>query len=119
MKRRAGILALALMFPVSNGLAFYVGRSSAPTMTRKLDNERITVTESLTPTDGKREPYTRPTDQLIVFVDEAHYEAVDTSGNATQRHRQPGDLVWHSKGEAAPLLLNKGKAFRNLVISLK
>ena len=99
-------------------MSFYAGRQSAPSLSVKLDNARVTVTESLTPAGGRREAYTRPTDQIIVFVDEANYESVE-SGQATLRKRMPGDIVWHSKGEAAPLLVNKGKAYRNLIIALK
>ena len=100
-------------------MSFYAGRQSAPTMSVKLDNSRVTITESLTPAGGRREAYTRPTDQIIVFVDEASYESLDASGQRTLRHRLPGEIVWHSKGEAAPVLVNKGKPYRNLVIALK
>ena len=100
-------------------MSFYAGRQSAPTMSVKLDNSRVTVTESLTPAGGRRDAYTRPTDQIIVFVDEARYESLDASGQATLRHRMPGEIVWHAKGEAAPVLVNKGKAYRNLVIAVK
>ncbi len=100
-------------------MSFYAGRQSAPTLSVKLDNARVAITESLTPAGGRREAYTRPTDQIVVFVDEANYESVEPSGQATLRHRMPGEIVWHSKGEEAPVLVNKGKAYRNLVIALK
>lgn len=114
---KRSLAALTLLLTAS--FSFYAGRQSAPTMTVKLDNDRATVTESLTPAGGRREPYTRPTDQLIVFIDEAKYDSIDASGKVTQRQRKPGEIVWHSKGEAAPLLVNKGKAYRNLVIAFK
>ena len=113
-KRILGAVTVLLTASVS----FYAGRQSAPSLSVKLDNARVTVTESLTPAGGRREAYTRPTDQIIVFVDEANYESVE-SGQATLRKRMPGDIVWHSKGEAAPLLVNRGKAYRNLIIALK
>ena len=113
-KRILGAVTVLLTAAVS----FYAGRQSSPSLRVKLDNARVTVTESLTPAGGRREAYTRPTDQIIVFVDEANYESAE-SGHATLRHRMPGDIVWHSKGEAAPLLVNKGKAYRNLIIALK
>ncbi len=109
--------AVALLLTAA--MSFYAGRQSMPTMTEKLDNPRITVTESLTPAGGRRESYTRPADQLIVFLDDAQYEAVDAAGKATPRQRKSGDIVWHSKGETAPVLINKGKAYRNLVIAFK
>ncbi len=85
-----------------------------------LDNPRVTVTEITTPAGGRREPYTRPSDQIIVFLDEADYEATDAAGQNQVRHRKSGEIVWHNKGEAAPLLVNKGKKpYRNLVIALK
>ena len=109
----------AVIVLLTGAVSFYAGRQSAPTMTVKLDNSRVNITESLTPAGGRREAYTRPSDQIIVFVDEANYESVEPSGQATARHRMPGEIVWHSKGEAAPLLVNKGKAYRNLVIAFK
>ena len=85
-----------------------------------LDNQRVTVTEMTTPAGGRRESYTRPTDQIIVFIDDADYEAVDASGQKQNRHRVAGEIIWHNKGEAAPLLVNKGKKpYRNLVVALK
>ena len=109
--------ALALLLTAT--LSFYAGRQSTPTLTVKLYNARVTVTESMTPAGGRREPYTRPTDQLIVFLGEAKYESIDATGKVTRRKRQAGEVVWHTKGEAAPLLVNKGKAYRNLIIALK
>ena len=114
-KRILGAVTVMLTAAVS----FYAGRQSAPTLNVKLDNARVTITESLTPAGGRREAYTRPSDQIIVFVDEANYESIEASGQASLRHRMPGEIVWHSKGEAAPILVNKGKAYRNLVIALK
>ena len=69
---------------------------------------------------ARREPFTRPTDQIIIFVDDANYEATDAAGKKDARHRADGEIVWHNKGEAAPLLVNTGKKpYRNLVVSLK
>lgn len=99
--------------------SFYAGRQSAPSMVVKLDNSRLTVTESVTPIGGRRESYVRPTDQLLVFLDDAQYEALDADGKATVRSRKAGDIIWHTKGEVAPVLVNKGKPYRNLVIALK
>jgi hypothetical protein len=116
-RSRKAIVAAALVL-VCFG-SFYAGRQSAPTLTVKLDNARVTVTQSLTPEAGRREPYTRPTDQLIIFLDDAQYDSIDAAGKVAPRQRKSGDVVWHSKGEAAPLLVNKGKAYRNVIVALK
>lgn len=115
LKRLFAAVALLLIVAAS----FYAGRQSAPTLTVKLDNPRVTVTESLTPSGGRREPYTRETDQLLIFLDDAQYQSIDATGAVTDRQRKVGDVVWHTKGETAPLLVNKGKAYRNLIIALK
>ena len=110
----------ALIIVLATALAsFAVGRQTAPTMNTKLDNAKVTVTESLTPAGARRETYTRSTDQIIIFLDDAEYDSIDGAGKATARQRRSGDIVWHTKGEAAPLLVNKGKAYRNLIVALK
>jgi hypothetical protein len=99
--------------------SFYAGtQKSVPVIKVKLDNARVTVSESLTPGGGQRDSYVRPTDQLIIFLDDAQYEAVE-NGVAHARQRKAGEVIWHSKGETAPTLLNKGEAYRNLIIALK
>ncbi|MGH9844903.1 MAG: hypothetical protein ACREEM_39810 [Blastocatellia bacterium] len=124
MSRRT-LFVLALLIFVSGvtaGLAMARFTASGQSLQSRqlLDNPRVTVTEITTPAGGRREPYTRPSDQIIVFIDEADYEATDAAGQKQVRHRQPGEIVWHNKGEAAPLLVNKGKKpYRNLVIALK
>lgn len=99
-------------------VSFYAGRQSIPKISVKLDNARVTVSESHTPREGRRESYVRLTDQLIVFLDDAQYEAIE-NGAPRERKRSAGDVVWHAKGEVAPTLLNKGAAYRNLIIALK
>jgi len=85
-----------------------------------LDNQRVTISEIKMDAGSRRESYTRPTDQIIVFLDDADYEATDESGQKQVKHRRSGEIVWHQKGEAAPLLQNTGKRpYRNLVIALK
>ncbi len=119
MKKSIRIGFAAVVMMIVSAASFYAGRQSAPQMTVKLDNSRVTVTESHTPAGGKREPYRRPTDQLLIFLDDAEYEAIDAKGEKTSRRRKSGDIVWHTKGEEAPLLLNTGKAYRNLIVTLK
>lgn len=119
MRTKAEKLCALLIVLVTALASFAVGRQTAPTMNTKLDNAKVIVTESLTPAGGRREPYTRPTDQIIIFLDDAGYDSIDGTGEATARQRRSGDIVWHTKGEAAPLLVNKGKAYRNLIVALK
>jgi hypothetical protein len=107
---------------ISTGLAV-AGRlapAEKPATKVLLENQRVTVTEITSPPQARREPYTRPTDQIIVFLDEADYDATDATGQKQTKHRASGEIVWHNKGEAAPLLVNVGqRPYRNLVISLK
>lgn len=122
MLKRILIACLIFAAGMSSGLA--LGRHSKLTgeiqSKPKLDNDRVNITEVTTPSGARREPYIRPSDQIIVFVDEADYESTDAAGKKLIRHREPGEIVWHNKGEAAPLLINTSKrAYRNLVIALK
>ena len=87
----------------------------------KLEKPRVTVTEAVHPAGVAREPYVRPTDQVIVFLDDSSYDRVDpATGQTTRVNRKSGDVIWHDKGEHAPRLINKGsKAYRTLIIALK
>jgi hypothetical protein len=87
----------------------------------KLENARVRVTEVTAAPGSARERGIRQTDQVIVFLDDCRYERTDpASGEKTVRERKSGDVIWHSKGEDAPLLVNAGeKAYRTLVIELK
>ena len=87
----------------------------------KLENQRVRVTEVTAVPGSARERGVRQTDQVIVFLDDCRYERTDpASGEKTVRKRKSGDVIWHSKGEDAPLLVNAGeKAYRTLVIELK
>jgi len=63
----------------------------------------------------------RPTDQVIVFLDEASYDRIDPSSGEKRRvNRKSGEVIWHDKGEHAPRLINAGsKPYRTLVIALR
>ena len=63
----------------------------------------------------------RPTDQVIVFLDDCEYERTDSkTGEKTVRTRKSGEIVWHDRGEDAPVLKNLGaKPYRSLLIELK
>ena len=87
----------------------------------KLDNPRVRVSEVTYPPGKPRERYIRPTDQVIVFLDESRYERIDSqSKEKTIRQRKAGEVIWHDKGEDAPVLTNLGNTpYRTLVIELK
>ena len=86
----------------------------------KLENPRVKVTEVTYQPGVPRDRYIRPTDQVIVFLDDSKYERIDSkTKEKTVRERKPGDVIWHDKGEDAPVLTNLGaKPYRTLVIEL-
>jgi hypothetical protein len=89
--------------------------------TVKLENDRVKISEVLYRPGVPRERYIRPTDQVIVFLDESRYQRTDSqTKEKTIRERKPGEVIWHDKGEDAPVLVNLGKTpYRTLVIELK
>jgi len=116
------LLAAGVVFAIglTTGFGWAHHASEGPVTRRVLDNKRVEVTEVTLAPSARREAYTRPTDQLIVFLDEAKYQAIDASGKTEERKRAVGDIVWHDKGDAAPILVNTGaKPYRNLVIAFK
>jgi hypothetical protein len=86
-----------------------------------IENTRVRVSEVTYDPGVPRARYIRPTDQVIVFLDECQYERTDSrTGEKTVRQRKPGEVIWHDRAEDAPVLVNKGaKAYRTLVIELK
>lgn len=89
--------------------------------TVKLDNARVRVKEVVYLPGVPRDRYTRPTDQVIVWLDDAKYQRLDsTTKEKTVRERKRGEILWHNKGEDAPVLTNLGSApYRTLTIELK
>jgi len=89
--------------------------------TVKLDNEKVRITEVIYQPNVSRERYTRPTDQIIVFLDDSKYLRLDSqTKEKSVRERKSGDVIWHDKGEDAPVLTNLGtKPYRTLLIELK
>jgi hypothetical protein len=87
----------------------------------KLENPRVTVSEVRYEPGQPRERYIRQSDQIIVFLDDCKYERTDSETHAKEiRTRKSGDVIWHNKGEDAPVLKNLGSsAYRTLVIELK
>ena len=87
----------------------------------KLDNAKVRISEVTYNPGMPREPYIRPTNQVIVFLDDCQYERLDSKTKEKAiRTRKSGEVLWHDKGEDAPQLTNVGsKAYRTLVIELK
>jgi hypothetical protein len=87
----------------------------------KLENARIRVSEIVYQPNQPRPRYTRPTDQIIVFLDDCRYQRTDSQTGAKEfRQHKSGDVIWHNKGEDAPVLANLGnKPYRTLVIEVK
>ena len=104
-------------------LALVYGLGAAPPMTREtvLENVRVEVIERSIPPGGVREPYLRPADRVIVFLNDTSYDRIDLeTGETIARTRKAGEVIWHSRGELAPRLVNTGSgAFRSLIIQLK
>lgn len=86
-----------------------------------LENVRVRVTEVTYEPGVPRDRYLRPTDQIIVFLDDCEYERIDSvTKEKTVRKRKSGETIWHDRAEDAPILTNKGsKPYRTLVIELK
>jgi hypothetical protein len=87
----------------------------------KLDNARVHVSEIDYGPNQPRPRYIRPTDQVVIFLDDCRYQRVDSQTGAKEiRERKSGDVIWHNKGEDAPVLTNLGtKTYRTLVIEVK
>jgi hypothetical protein len=86
-----------------------------------LENARVRVTEVTYLPGVPRDRYIRPTDQVIVFLDDCKYERVDSqTGEKLVRERKAGEVLWHDRAEDAPVLINAGsKPYRTLTIELK
>ena len=86
-----------------------------------LENSRVKVTETTYLPGVPRDRHIRPTDQVIVFMDDCKYQRIDSkTGEKTVRERKAGEVIWHDKGEDAPVLINLGKKpYRTLTIALK
>ena len=116
--------AIALASAVSSALtllAVWAWGWAAPPSKVKLENARVRVSEISYAPGAPRERSIRPSDQVIVFLDECRYERLDSQTHEkTIRERKSGDVIWHDKGEDAPQLTNLGaKPYRTLLIELK
>lgn len=86
-----------------------------------LENPRVRVTEVTYEPGVPRARHIRPTDQVIVFLDDCKYERIDSqTGQKTVRQRKSGEVIWHYRSEDAPVLTNAGSSpYRSLLIELK
>jgi hypothetical protein len=86
-----------------------------------MENPRVRVSEVTYEPGVPRERHIRPTDQIIVFLDDCKYERTDSAtGEKTIRERKSGEVIWHDRAEDAPVLRNVGsKPYRSLLIELK
>jgi hypothetical protein len=116
-------LALAAVLVSITGLVLVMQLCPAAEVARKvvLENVRVEVTERIMEPGSVRETHIRPTDQVLVFLNDAEYERIDPdTGEKTVRKRKAGDVIWHSRGEVAPTLTNVAKTpLRILEIGLK
>lgn len=87
----------------------------------KLDNARVKVTEVVYEPGAPRARSIRQTDQVIVFLEGCQYRRTDSkTGAKTVQRRKSGEVIWHTQGEDAPVLVNLGKKpYRTVVIELK
>ena len=119
------IRAAALSAAVSSALtcALTLAWAAPPDPEEKvvLENDRVRVTERVIAPGGKRTPYIRPTDQVIVFLNDTKYQRIDAeTGETIVRERTGGEVIWHDAGENAPALVNvHPEPFRSLVVELK
>ena len=89
--------------------------------TTKLENVRVKVSEIVYEPGVPRNRHIRASDQVIVFLEDCKYQRIDSkTGEKTVRERKAGDVIYHDRGEDAPVLINAGtKAYRTLLIELK
>lgn len=117
------IVLTALLSSALTLCAVYLFAAPAgePAYKTMLENARVEVTERIVAPGGERTPYIRPTDQVIVFLNDTRYERTDpATGDKTVRSRKAGEVIWHDKGENAPKLVNlDSEPFRSLVIAIK
>ncbi|MDQ2899483.1 MAG: hypothetical protein M3Y07_06735 [Acidobacteriota bacterium] len=98
-----------------------LGVSAMGAKLAKLENARVKVSEMVYGPGVPRERYIRGADQVIVFLDDCRYRRIDSkTKEQTVRERKSGEVIWHNKGEDAPVLINLGsKPYRTIVIELK
>ena len=96
--------------------------SGAPLLSKVvLENSRVKVSLVTYPAGAVREHSIRPSDEVIVFLEDCRYQRTDPkSGQKTVRQRKSGDVIWHRKGEDAPTLRSLNtRPYREIVVELK
>jgi hypothetical protein len=118
--KRIVLLTAVLSSSLTILATWLAGFAALPTKVA-LENPRVKVSEVTYLPKVARERYIRPTDQVIVFLDDCKYERIDSkTKERAVRERKSGEVIWHDKGEDAPVLTNLGaKPYRTLVIELK
>ncbi len=118
--RRTILWSAAISSALTLAAVWSLGWATLPSKV-VLENEHVRVTEVTYEPGAPRERFTRPTNEVIVFLDACRYQRLDsTTGEKTVRERKPGEVIWHNKGDDAPQLINLGsKTYRTLVIELK
>ena len=118
--KRAICLSAAVSSALTLLAAWMLGWAPLPTKVL-LENGKVRVTEVSSAPGAARERGVRATDQVIVFLEDCRYERTDpATGEKTIRERKSGEVIWHSKGEDAPRLVNVGaRPYRTVVIELK
>jgi len=118
--KRAVCLSAAISSALTLAAVWLLGWAPLPSKT-VLENARVRVVEVTSAPGAARERGVRATDQVIVFLDACRYERTDpATGAKTIRERRPGEVIWHSKGEDAPRLVNVGsRPYRTVVVELK
>jgi hypothetical protein len=119
--RSLGLAVVLFGGGLAVGLAVAADKAPAEAAVKvAFENPRVAVRVIDIPPGGRRSGRTRPTDEVVLFCEEAHYRAVDAQGKTEARDRAPGTVVWHARGEEAPTLVNDGrKTVHYYGISLK
>ena len=114
------LLTAAVSSALTLAAVYSLGFAALPSRVL-LDNARARVKEVTYLPGVPRDRYIRPTDQIIVFLDDCKYERTDSkTGEKIMRERKSGEILWHDRAEDAPVLTNAGsKPYRTLTIELK
>jgi len=118
--KRAIILTAATSSTLTVLALWSLGYASLPAKV-KLENAKVRVSEVTYAPGVPRERFIREHDQVIVFLDDCRYQRTDSATKEkTIRERKSGDVIWHDKGEDAPVLINQGsQPYRTIVVELK
>lgn len=114
-------LLTAILTAAATHFAFRLTANQQPHAASRLENGRVRASEIVYQPGVPRPRQTRQTDQVIIFLDDCRYERTDSAtGSKSIRIRKSGDVIWHSRGEDAPVLVNAGAApYRTMLIELK